>query len=78
MSIRDLGTAGVFISHTSEFLAAEAVEQFRVKRIPDNTVVLSFKLTMGRVSITDGEMLSNEAIAHFRLNPVRIPGQVVH
>jgi type I restriction enzyme S subunit len=69
MSIRDLGFAGVFISHTSEFLTAEAVERFRVKRIPDNTVVLSFKLTMGRVAITDGEMLSNEAIAHFRLNP---------
>jgi hypothetical protein len=69
MSIRDLGIAGVFMSHTSEFLTAEAVEKFRVKRIPDNTVVLSFKLTMGRVAITDGEMLSNEAIAHFRLNP---------
>jgi type I restriction enzyme S subunit len=69
MSIRDLGIAGVFISHTAEFLTAEAVEKFRVKRIPDNTVVLSFKLTMGRVAITDGEMLSNEAIAHFRLNP---------
>lgn len=69
MSIRDLGIAGVFISHTSEFLTTEAVEKFRVKRIPDNTVVLSFKLTMGRVAITDGEMLSNEAIAHFRINP---------
>jgi type I restriction enzyme S subunit len=69
MSIRDLGIAGVFILHTSEFLTAEAVEKFRVKKIPDNTVVLSFKLTMGRVAITDGEMLSNEAIAHFRLNP---------
>lgn len=69
MSIRDLGEAGTFISHTSEFLTAEAVEKFRVKRIPDNTVVLSFKLTVGRVAITDGEMLSNEAIAHFHLNP---------
>ena len=69
MSIRDLGIAGVFISRTSEFLTTEAVEKFRVKRIPDNTVVLSFKLTMGRVAITDGEMLSNEAIANFRLNP---------
>ena len=69
MSIRDLGIAGVFISHTSEFLTAEAVEKFRIKRIPDNTVVLSFKLTMGRVAITDGKMLSNEAIAHFCLNP---------
>jgi type I restriction enzyme S subunit len=69
MSIRDLGEAGVFISKTSEFLTSEAVEKFRVRRIPNDTVVLSFKLTMGRVAITDGEMLSNEAIAHFRLNP---------
>jgi len=69
MSIRDLGEAGVFISKTSEFLTSEAVEKFRVRRIPNETVVLSFKLTMGRVAITDGEMLSNEAIAHFRLNP---------
>jgi len=65
MSIRDLGQAGVFISEVSEYLTADAVERFRVRRIPDGTVVLSFKLTVGRVAITDGEMLSNEAIAHF-------------
>jgi type I restriction enzyme, S subunit len=65
MSIRDLGQAGVFISEVSEYLTANAVERFRVRRIPDGTVVLSFKLTVGRVAITDGEMLSNEAIAHF-------------
>lgn len=65
MSIKDLGQAGVFISAVSEYLTAAAVERFRIRRIPDGTVVLSFKLTMGRVAITDGEMLSNEAIAHF-------------
>lgn len=69
MSIRDLGEAGAFITHTSEFLTPAAVEKFRVRRIPDGTVVLSFKLTIGRVAITDGEMLSNEAIAHFLLKP---------
>jgi type I restriction enzyme S subunit len=66
ISIRDMGNSGVFIAQTNEFLTSEAVEKFRVKRIPDGTVVLSFKLTVGRVAITDGEMLSNEAIAHFR------------
>jgi type I restriction enzyme S subunit len=65
MSIKDLGEAGAFILGVSEYLTAEAVERFRVRRIPDGTVVLSFKLTVGRVAITDGEMLSNEAIAHF-------------
>jgi type I restriction enzyme S subunit len=65
MSIKDLGQAGVFISKVSEYLTPAAVERFRIRRIPDGTVVLSFKLTVGRVAITDGEMLSNEAIAHF-------------
>jgi type I restriction enzyme S subunit len=65
MSIKDLGEAGAFILKVSEYLTPEAVEKFRVRRIPNGTVVLSFKLTVGRVAITDGEMLSNEAIAHF-------------
>ena len=65
MSIKDLGLAGAFISQVSEHLTPAAVERFRVRRIPDGSVVLSFKLTVGRVAITDGEMLSNEAIAHF-------------
>ena len=65
MSIKDLGQSGTFISQVSEYLTGAAVERFRVRRIPDGTVVLSFKLTVGRVAITDGEMLSNEAIAHF-------------
>jgi type I restriction enzyme, S subunit len=65
MSIKDLGQASSFISDVSEYLTADAVERFRVRKIPDGTVVLSFKLTVGRVAITDGAMLSNEAIAHF-------------
>lgn len=65
MSIKDLGQPGTFIAEASEYLTSTAVERFRVRRIPDGTVVLSFKLTVGRVAITDGEMLSNEAIAHF-------------
>jgi len=65
MSIKDLGNCDVYISQVSEYLTRDAVARFRVRRIPDGTVVLSFKLTVGRVAITDGEMLSNEAIAHF-------------
>jgi type I restriction enzyme, S subunit len=65
MSIKDLGRSGLFILEVSEYLTHTAVDRFRVSRIPDATVVLSFKLTVGRVAITDGTMLSNEAIAHF-------------
>ncbi len=65
MSIRDLGTCGTYISEVSEYLTQEAVDRFRVRLIPNNTVVLSFKLTVGRVAIAARDMLSNEAIAHF-------------
>lgn len=68
ISIKDLGDDGVFISITSEYLTKEAVETFNIPMIPKDTVVLSFKMTVGRVAITFDEMLSNEAIAHFKFN----------
>lgn len=67
ISIRDMGISGVYALNTSEYLTEEAVNKFNVRRIPDNTILLSFKLTVGRIAITVGEMLSNEAIAHFNL-----------
>ena len=67
ISIRDMGDCGVYIVNTSEYLTQEAVDKFNIPVIPDNTVILSFKLTVGRVAITTEEMLSNEAIAHIKL-----------
>jgi type I restriction enzyme S subunit len=69
VSIRDMGSVGVYAAVTSEFLTTDAVEKFNVRRAPDNTVLMSFKMTIGRVAITDGEMTTNEAIAHFKLEP---------
>lgn len=68
VSIRDMGASGVYASQTNEYLTPEAVEKFNVRRVPGNTVLMSFKMTIGRVAITDGEMTTNEAIAHFRLD----------
>lgn len=68
ISIKDLGNDGVFISKTSEYLTREAIEKFNIPIIPKSTVVLSFKMTVGRVAITSEDMLSNEAIAHFKFN----------
>jgi len=68
VSIRDMGNVGIYASQTSEYLTSEAVEKFNVRVVPDNTTLMSFKLTVGRVALTDGEMTTNEAIAHFKLD----------
>jgi len=65
VSIKDLGTSGVFVYDTAEYLIQNAVHSFNIPVIPENTILLSFKMTVGRVGITTEKMLSNEAIAHF-------------
>ena len=65
VSISDMGNCGMYISDSSEYLIPSAISKFNVKIVPNNTVLLSFKLTVGRIAITDGKMTTNEAIAHF-------------
>jgi len=66
ISIKDIGNAGVYIFKTSEYLTDEAIKKFRIPIIAENTVVLSFKMTVGKVTITTEEMVSNEAIAQMK------------
>lgn len=72
VSISDMGSCGLYIADSSEYLTHESIERFNVKIVPDNTVILSFKLTVGRVAITDGDMTTNEAIAHFKTDKTEI------
>ena len=72
VSISDMGTCGLYISESSEQLTRKAIDRHNVKIVPDNTVLLSFKLTVGRIAITDGEMTTNEAIAHFKTDKKEI------
>jgi type I restriction enzyme S subunit len=68
VSIRDMGTFETFSHATSQGLTQAAVQKFKVPVVPENTVLMSFKLTVGKLCITDRQMVTNEAIAHFRIS----------
>ena len=65
ISIADLTKTTKYISETKEYLSESAVEESGIKIIPANTVVMSFKLSIGKVAITSEDMYSNEAIMAF-------------
>ena len=65
VSISDMRSASTFVFKTKEYLTFNAVNTCNVKIIPKNTVIVSFKLTVGQVAITTSDMCTNEAIAHF-------------
>ena len=65
VSIADMKKANPYILDSAEKLTSDAVADYNVKVINPNTVLLSFKMTVGRVAISDCEMTTNEAIAHF-------------
>lgn len=65
ISIKDLSNSGKYIEHTKEKLSDIAIEESKIKIIPENTVIMSFKLSIGKVAITPKQMFSNEAIMAF-------------
>ncbi|HII3189908.1 TPA: restriction endonuclease subunit S [Enterobacter asburiae] len=65
VSIKDLGNCSVFIKESSEYLTTDAVNNYNVKVVPKGAVLLSFKLTIGRIAIAANTLTTNEAIAHF-------------
>ena len=66
ISIADLSNCGKYIKETKECLSDCAVFENRISQIPKNTVVMSFKLSIGKTAITTEPMYSNEAIMSFR------------
>ena len=54
-----------YLIDSKEKISMEAVGKCNMKLIPINTVVMSFKLSVGKVGILSEPMYSNEAIANF-------------
>ena len=64
-SIADIARSGMYLSETKEAITQEAVSESGIKAVPQNTLVMSFKLSIGRTAITTSRMYTNEAIMAF-------------
>ena len=65
ISVADMANYNIYTENTSEFISDEAIKETGIKIIPKNTVIMSFKLTIGRTAITSEPIYSNEAIVAF-------------
>ena len=65
ISISDMNFSEKYISSTKEKITELAVKKSGIKIIPKNTVIMSFKLSIGKVKIVNDDIYSNEAIMAF-------------
>jgi type I restriction enzyme S subunit len=54
-----------YMSATKEGITDVAVQESGIKPIPKGTVIMSFKLSIGKVSIATSKLYTNEAIMGF-------------
>ena len=64
VSISDMSNVK-YISDTKEKITNEAIVATGIKEIPIHTVIMSFKLSVGKVAITARRLYTNEAIMAF-------------
>ena len=65
ISIADLGTYQKYTENTKEKISECAVHDSGIKVVPANTVIMSFKLSLGKTAITKEPVYTNEAIMAF-------------
>ena len=64
VSIRDMSAiSGLYIGDSREYISNEGAKLF--KEVPKNTLIMSFKLSIGKLAITKVNLRTNEAIAAF-------------
>ena len=65
ISIADIGNTGKYITDTKESITEAGIEGSGIKVVPQGTVIMSFKLSIGKTAITSEDMYTNEAIMAF-------------
>lgn len=72
LAISDLKSK--YIINAKEGITQKAIQECNMKLIPRDTVVMSFKLSLGKSAILKKQMYSNEAIASF---PIKNPAEII-
>ena len=65
ISISDMATFGRYTRDTQESITDKAVAESGIKIVPKGTIIMSFKLSIGRTAITSEDIYTNEAIMAF-------------
>jgi len=65
VSISDLSSYDKYVTDTKEYISDLGVSESGIKTVPRNTVVMSFKLSIGKTAITTEDIYTNEAIMAF-------------
>ena len=65
VSIADLSNYEKYTGETKEKITDLAVQESGIKAVPPNTVIMSFKLSLGKTAITRKATYTNEAIMAF-------------
>ena len=65
VSIADLSGYSKYVGDTKERITDLAVQESGIKLVPADTVIMSFKLSLGKTAITKDPVYTNEAIMAF-------------
>ena len=65
ISIADLSKSQIYIENSKEMITNLAAKDTSMKCIPQDTVIMSFKLSLGKTAITKTPLYTNEAIMAF-------------
>ena len=65
VSISDLSSYDKYVGDTKETISDDAVKNSGIKAVPPDTVIMSFKLSIGKTAITVKPTYTNEAIMAF-------------
>ena len=65
ISISDMSSYARYTGDTSEYITDFAIDDSGIKIVPKGTIIMSFKLSIGRTAITSEDIYTNEAIIAF-------------